>query len=285
MYAGTIASPAWGFPMITRSLRVSLGLLVVAFVACAPVCAQANDHCAGATVASNGNNPGNNLTASTGPEPIPSCGAMLNDVWFSYTATCTGTVIASLCTPGSANFDTVMAAWSGACNCLNEIACNDDTCSLASRITFGVVAGTTYYISVGGFDGEVGSFVLNIQCGAGTPPNAPLNLVFTNSGPGSLGYTLTGGPPNGIGFVGITPTQGAFPNGAFFGIDLSGAELATEIATGFPFLSTLSPCGSVSAGPYFGLPSGFTIYAVALAAPAGYTYPTQVGVATTATVP
>jgi hypothetical protein len=264
--------------------RFLLALLVALSFASARLEAQANDHCLNATVAANGNNPGNNFTASTGPEPIPGCGAMLNDVWFSYTATCTGIVIASLCPPGSANFDTVMAAWSGSCNCLTEIACNDDYCGLASRITFGVVAGVTYYISIGGFDGEVGSFALNIQCGTGSPPNVPLVLAFTTSGPGTLGYDLSGGPPNGIGFVGITPTQGAFPNGPFFGIALSQAELSSEIAAGFPFLTTLSPCGSVSAGPYGGLPPGLTIYAVALAAPAGYTYPVQIGTPMSATV-
>jgi hypothetical protein len=129
-----------------------------------------NDSCATAMVVGDGSTPGTNAGASTGPDPLPSCPAMLNDVWFSYTASCTGTAIVSFCAPGTANFDTVLAAWSGSCGCLNELACNDDFCGTSSRVVFPVVAGTTYYISAGSFDGSVGSFTLNIMCGAVVPP-------------------------------------------------------------------------------------------------------------------
>ena len=101
---------------------------------------------------------------------------MSNDVWYSYTATCTGTVTASLCLPAT-NFDTLMAAWSGSCGCLSEIACNDDACpGNKSSVTFSSIAGTTYYLSIGGFDGGAGNFGLSITCTpASPPPLIPLN--------------------------------------------------------------------------------------------------------------
>ena len=94
------------------------------------------------------------------------------DVWYAYTATCNGTATAECCNLGSATYDTVLAAFSGNCGCLTELACNDDFCGLQSRITFQVLAGTVYYISVGGNFGSTGTFVLSVGCAASLPTAA-----------------------------------------------------------------------------------------------------------------
>jgi hypothetical protein len=122
---------------------------------------QAQDNCASAVAIGNGTTNGSNVGATSGPDPLGSCGAMGNDVWFSYTATCTGTVLVSLCGSG---YDTVAAAWSGTCGALAQLACNDDSCGLQSNISFAASSGTTYYISIGGFAGSQGNFTMNVSC-------------------------------------------------------------------------------------------------------------------------
>jgi hypothetical protein len=402
-------------------------LVVLGWVLSAGSPAQVtNDSCATATVVGDGSTPGTNSGATTGTDPLPSCTSMSNDVWFSYTASCTGTAIVSFCAPGSANFDSVLAAWSGSCGCLNEIACNDDFCGTSSRITFSVVAGTTYLISAGSFDGAVGTFILNIMCGAVVPPpvipsndfcaaslplaegvvtagtnanastggngcpgdpsgacslvsndvwysffasctgpyeartcvgstafdtvvtvwdgsggcgslveiacnddnncgiagqgvssiatwNATagtlyyvsvggflgatgnfdllvgltpvLTLTFTSSGPNTLGYTLGGGPFLGFHFTAISFVAGAFPNGPWFGIDITTQEIINQITFGYPFVTLLGACGEAIVPPIGPLPSGLTVYAVSLAAPIGFTVPTHVSAPVAATVP
>jgi hypothetical protein len=87
-----------------------------------------------------------------------------SDVWFRYTATCTGTATASLC---GSSFDTMIAAYAGGCPVApgTAIACNDDAdCILASRITFPVVSGQDYLIRCGGFFAETGNGLLTMSC-------------------------------------------------------------------------------------------------------------------------
>ncbi|MBI1849448.1 MAG: hypothetical protein HYR85_03785 [Planctomycetes bacterium] len=124
-----------------------------------------NDECTGAIEIGNGMTMGNNIGATTS-SPTGSCGVMGSDVWYSYTATCTGLVRASFCAQygGMASYDSQIAIFTGDCANLNEIACNDDFCGLQSNVVFPVVAGTTYFIAVGGFAGSQGSFTLSIFC-------------------------------------------------------------------------------------------------------------------------
>jgi hypothetical protein len=416
--------------MFSIALRAS-AILVLFWSAftCELACGQApNDSCATAIAAFDGNTSGNNNMSSTGPDPVPACGTMSNDVWYSYQATCSGVVTATLCTPGT-NFDTMMAAWSGSCGCLSELACNDDFCvGNKSAVTFNSVAGTVYYLSIGGFDGGAGNFTMNISCtpvspppfvppndhcfgalsitegavtagttqnsttgGGGVCPGDPVGscsvmsndvwyifvascsgqyeartcvgatsfdtvvavwdgaggcgnlveigcndtggcaianqgnsaiatwnatagnlyyisvggfigltgtfdlvvgptglnpvLAFINAGPGTIGYTVVGGPPSGLAFTAITVNQGMFPNGAFFGIDISITELTDQINIGFPFLVNLGPCGGLTIGPVGGAPSGITLYAVTLTAPNGVLVLHSTSAPVTATIP
>jgi hypothetical protein len=97
--------------------------------------------------------------------------------------------------------------------------------------------------------------VLSIFHDMGLTPSSPL-------GAGSLMLGLSSGPPNGTYFLAVTLAAGSFPNGWLFGLDISYAELASELATGFPFVGPLDSTGNFSLGPFQGLPP-LTLYAVA----------------------
>jgi hypothetical protein len=141
----------------------------------------ANDECATATAIANGSFPLNTVSANDSAVTIPaSCldGAGVNcynDVWFRYTAPCTGTATLSTC--GSANFDTriVMYATSTCPTAATPVfACNDDTftCSPTTTTTLAaeVTAGTVYYVRVGSKANSGGTGTLNVSCEASAPP-------------------------------------------------------------------------------------------------------------------
>jgi len=117
----------------------------------------------------------NNFNATTGfPQPPEGectffgSATVNNDVWYSYTPTCSGTVTISFCDAngGSASFDTKLAVWSGPdCNELVIAACNDDACGLQSEVTFEAVCGEAYYIQFGAFSAAgSGSAQMAILC-------------------------------------------------------------------------------------------------------------------------
>ena len=87
------------------------------------------------------------------------------NIWYCYTATCTGDVTVSLLESG---YDTMLAVYKG-CECYpvqnDVIECNDDFGSTyQSQITFASVAGAQYLIEIGGYGSETGDGVLNISC-------------------------------------------------------------------------------------------------------------------------
>lgn len=118
--------------------------------------------------------------------------------WFVYTATCNGPVTIDTC---GSSFDTVLNVYTGTCDALTEIACNDDsfTCPQtfrASQVTFDVAAGTTYRIRASGFNGAAGNVVMNIRSAA------PTNNVCSNASAilaGTTGFDTTCAVPDGIG--------------------------------------------------------------------------------------
>jgi hypothetical protein len=145
---------------------------VLASVLAACLAATAQDRCFNALPLTTGSTTGSNVAATTGPDPVMPCGSAAKDVWYSYSAPCTGLVTASTCSPAT-SFDTVLTAWEGSCGCaaLVLLACNDDFCGTRSQVVFTAVAGVTYYLSVAGFSGASGSFVLSVGCVAGIPTN------------------------------------------------------------------------------------------------------------------
>jgi hypothetical protein len=100
-----------------------------------------------------------------------------SDIWYIYTAPCTGKATISTC---GSSFDTVIAVFrSIECPPLQKdmIGCNDDSCGQQSELTIDVQAGSRYLIEVGGFNNlSKGSGVLTITCGAGEEPPNPFDL-------------------------------------------------------------------------------------------------------------
>ena len=107
-------------------------------------------------------------------------------VWYQWTAPTSGSV--TFDTFGS-DFDTVLVVYTGANVIgLSQVTANDDIApgNLASRVTFTAVAGTTYNISVNGFDAgppAQGNVVLNWN-GQGTIQGGQFRLTST-------GYTYS----------------------------------------------------------------------------------------------
>lgn len=142
-----------------------------------------NDSCSSASLISNGTRTFSTVGATTDGPPEPNlgfcCGELQvnQDVWFLYTATCTGTVTVNTC---GTFFDSKIAIYNGAaCPTApgTAIAGNDDTtaCGVTlreSQATFGSTAGEQYLIRVGAFAGAAGDVVLNIGCEAAPPPCA-----------------------------------------------------------------------------------------------------------------
>lgn len=147
----------------------------------------ANDACANPTAVTEGTLLFSNVGATTdGPMEPGICeffsnNNIVSDIWYCYSATCTGQAVFSLCGSG---YDTKMAVYSG-CSCPNPdiavdkpIGCSDDDCgsgtdNIQSRVEVNVTAGQSYMVRVGGFFGSraQGEGRLTIRCGQDTCAN------------------------------------------------------------------------------------------------------------------
>jgi len=97
------------------------------------------------------------------------------NIWYVYTASCTGEATISLC---GSSFDTVLAVYSGS-TCPPQqgrlLGCNDDACGQQSELKVNVESGSRYLIEVGGFNNQdKGPGILKISCD-GMQPN-PFDL-------------------------------------------------------------------------------------------------------------
>lgn len=166
-------------PLASPLLQRLALLLAVAPAASAQadLCANATDLGSGSTVAYLDLYAPVDVLGPATTGSLQPCVTAFRDVWFTWTATSTGTALLSLC--GSSSFDTVLAVYTGPdCTSLSLHACNDDgTCSACGcgrgslLPLMPVVAGTTYHIQVGSYDnGPVApaQAMLGIAEGAGT---------------------------------------------------------------------------------------------------------------------
>ncbi len=106
--------------------------------------------------------------------------SVMSDVWFKYTATCEGSgggcLTFDLC---DSDLDTKMAVYLAPgfdCSAMSLIAVADDECGLSGwrsrATTTGVTTGTEFLIRIGGYGGQQGEFVVNVECaGCGIPPD------------------------------------------------------------------------------------------------------------------
>jgi hypothetical protein len=136
-----------------------------------------------------GSNVGTDATGGETGEPVipnatgnPANSLPINSVWWKWTATSSGTVEVN--TYGS-DFDTLLGVYTGsAVDALTPVATNDDAESIQSQLFFNAVAGTTYYIDVDGFGGDVGNVRLHLGM-------APANDDFADA------VAVTGGTVTG----------------------------------------------------------------------------------------
>ncbi len=107
-----------------------------------------------------------------------------SDVWYVWTAPCTGT--ATLTTCGGATTDTKIAAYPGNTCPIDgtSLACNDDFCGLQSSIDFPVTMGSTYMLQIGSFPGgSTGSGQFTLSCSG---PSSPAVDFCNGDGSGTL---------------------------------------------------------------------------------------------------
>lgn len=150
-------------------------------------CIATNDTCDGATAIGDGTFVG--CTTGATADGSASCANSDNSpsVWYAYTASCDGFASAGTCGAGT-DFDTVLSVFDGCGG--SELACNDDGCggtSRTSRMSWPVSSGTTYLIRVSGYNGDAGSFELEVQCDA-----LAANDDCANAMPLTDGATITG---------------------------------------------------------------------------------------------
>lgn len=128
-----------------------------------------NDTCANAVDIFEGTNAGFSNTAGSGTDDAEaSCQPDSNrDIWFLYTASCTGPVLVT--TAGSTlapSNDTVLSVYASCGG--SELACDDDSGpGLLSALTFNATVGTPYYIRVAGFQLNAGGVTVNISTVSG----------------------------------------------------------------------------------------------------------------------
>lgn len=97
-------------------------------------------------------------------DPAQSCAwydTGFSSVWYKYTPAKDGILLAD--TEGS-GYDTILSVYTGPCGGQTEVACDDDSGSgLQSAIRFQVLANTTYYFLITGFDPGGGTLIFNLD--------------------------------------------------------------------------------------------------------------------------
>jgi hypothetical protein len=225
--------------------------------------APVNDECVSAVPLSNGaNGPFVHFGATTSAG-VPTCSAVNQDLWFTYTAT--ETAVLKLNTCGS-NVDTVVAVYDVCAG--TQLACDDDdlsnlgpcatTQTLNSYLELPVTLGTTYLIRVGNFSATTfGQYTINLSY--------KFSLALTYDAPT---FTVTiadvAGTPGNLVLNALTLNQGNYPNGYFYGVDIPIFEVFGLLLQGPPFFTTMDVNGRYTFSAAGVPPLGVTFYAVAV---------------------
>ena len=142
-------------------------------------CSDAEDIGDGSTSISNAGATNSNidsqLTCSSNNGPTVQA-----DVWFRYTAECTGQLDVSTC---DATFDSRLDLFDASSGCPSSgaasITCGDDDCGDDASVTTLAIAGQAFYLRVGSPDGSIGTADLQITC---TPFADPCPEDLNNDG-------------------------------------------------------------------------------------------------------
>ncbi|MFM7052173.1 MAG: hypothetical protein ACKOYN_08590 [Planctomycetota bacterium] len=98
--------------------------------------------------------------------------SLTGDIWWNFTATCSGQATATTC---GASFDSAIVVYSASGGCPTAatvpVACNNDGagCGTASTVTWPVTSGSSYFIRVGSPTGGSGSGSLVLACAVVCP--------------------------------------------------------------------------------------------------------------------
>lgn len=195
----------------------------------------ANDSCIGALPLSSGVQASYDTTLATSSAGIGqmSCGSgEALDLWYTIAPGQDGQVEVETC---GSSFDTRLEVYSGGCGSLVSEACNDDSCSLQSRVSFPGVAGQTYSIRVSGYDGATGQGqiiatfpegVANDDCAAATVLQGQGATVFSNVAATDSGVGMSCGSEaeeNDVWFSYVSN------DGGLVSVDLSGSDFDTVL--------------------------------------------------------
>ena len=118
-----------------------------------PIAPPANDDCSGAIALVVDDAPiSGNLLNATEWQSFGCSSFTFYDVWYSFTASRTGTYEVEVTT--DIDLDVVLEVFSGNCNNLLSVNCDDSMVRGSEYITVNATAGQTYYIRVYEYDGE-----------------------------------------------------------------------------------------------------------------------------------
>lgn len=121
----------------------------------------ANDECANAIVLTNGVNGPFSSVGAYDSAPAWPCAPGASDSWFTFYVAQSGTLSVQTC--GQATWDTTLQIFSGSCGALTSLGCVDDSCgTLQSSLSVPVNPGL-HFVRVGGFNGAVGVFSLDVN--------------------------------------------------------------------------------------------------------------------------
>ena len=169
-----------------------------AFDNCGLLCNQppANDHCEDRIVIGDGLTLFDNTLADTDGLPSTLCGQLYHDVWFNYTATCTGTLQVHAVQVESPFFQPTITVYPGcddeSCPPLDDPECGYETLLLQ------VTEGDCYKIRVGVFfEGFGAESQLELTC-LGLPPNDQCE-DSTQVFEGETNYHNIGATTDGVG--------------------------------------------------------------------------------------
>ena len=139
------------------------------------------------------------VTASTAggvPSGLPTCVTTAGTggaKWYTFTGD--GNTWRAETVPVSGQYDTKLWVFSGTCGALTCVTGNDDGgAGTLSKVSFATTSGTTYYIIVGGFSANEGTFELHVESTCECDYAEPVSCNTTVSG------TTTGGTSSGLPF-------------------------------------------------------------------------------------
>lgn len=172
-----------------------------------------------------------NVATATVAVDDPFCAGRTQTVWFAFTPTQNMRIEAN--TFGS-NYDTTLSVYTGSRGALTQLACNDDSGSLQSRIRFDAVAGTTYYFMVSSFSffpASNANLVFNLLPAPPALTIAPSVVQFGSVNPSTGAATISGS---------VSCSQPAF-------VTISGQLKQTHgPASTFGFFSVFVPCNGTT---------------------------------------